>query len=239
MSETITFPAKFNGGVGYAQGGYVAGKLSGLLDGPAYTTFRAPTPLETPLTIKREQGGVQIHTSEGVLTAQAVSKAIEIMAPPCPDRDAVVVARPGYRGYDDEGGNTCFVCSPHREPGECMQVHAAPVSDAVVACLWQPEDKYAEDGIVRPEFVWSVLDCPSGFGAMINFSKEQGPAMTGGLGAKLIHPISINEEYIAMGWHIASDGRKHSAGSAIYSAGGKLMAIAESLWIELRQPSVS
>ena len=235
MSETITFPETFNGGIGYAQGGYIAGRLAALVGGPAYTTFRAPTPLETPLAVERKNGGVQIITQDNVLVAEAIPREFEIKVPPCPDRAAVVAARPNYRGFKDEGGNTCYVCSPHRGPEECMQIYAAPVSKNIVASLWKPEEKYAKDGVVLPEFVWSALDCPSGFAAMIDFAEFQGPAMTGGLGAELINPISANEEYIATGWHMGSEGRKHSAGSAIYSLGGQLMAVAESLWIDLRQ----
>jgi hypothetical protein len=46
-----------------------------------------------------------------------------------------------------------------------------------------------------------------------------------------VHP---GEAYVVTAWPIGSEGRKHRAGSAIHDAGGRRIAVAEALWITLR-----
>jgi len=44
---------------------------------------------------------------------------------------------------------------------------------------------------------------------------------------------AAGERLIAMGWPLQVDGRKHHAGSALFSADGELLASAAAVWIEL------
>jgi hypothetical protein len=58
----------------------------------------------------------------------------------------------------------CFVCGPARAPGDGLRVICGPLDgERLVADSWTPEAELAgPDGNVAPEFVWSVLDRPSG-----------------------------------------------------------------------------
>ena len=47
-------------------------------------------------------------------------------------------------------------------------------------------------------------------------------------------PVSAGEEHVVLGWPIERDGRKHHAGSAVFSAAGEPLAIARALMIEAR-----
>jgi hypothetical protein len=48
-------------------------------------------------------------------------------------------------------------------------------------------------------------------------------------------PVRAEEEYVAIGWPIAVDGRKRHAGSAVLSAGGEVLAAARALLVEPRR----
>ncbi len=53
-----------------------------------------------------------------------------------------------------------------------------------------------------------------------------------------IHELpKAGETLIAAGWPLFHDGRKHGAGTAIYTEGGKLLAQSEQLWVELKRPA--
>ena len=73
-----------------------------------------------------------------------------------------------YRGLDEGPFSRCFVCGLARE--DSLGVFSGRVEGRdVVASTWTPPSWTAgEDGRVRPEFVWSVLDCPTFFGAYID-----------------------------------------------------------------------
>jgi len=243
MSDTIIFPARFNGGPGFAQGGYLAGTMAELVGGPARTTFRAPTPIEVPLTIVRDGDKVQLTTVDGTVTVFAESAEVNVSVPDVPDLESVIAARPDYRALQDQGTqlrpeDTCFVCSPKRFRPDGVELHAAPLGDgSLVASTWMPEDQYADDGVIKDVFIWAVLDCPSGFGAMERIKSEYDLIFTGQLAANILAPVHVGEPHLALGWHIGSEGRKHSAASAICDLAGNLKAVSESLWIVTEKKS--
>ena len=65
---------------------------------------------------------------------------------------------------------TCFVCGPQRKSGDGLRLFAGPQArrgkgdKLVLAVPWVPDPTLGDkDGLVAPEFVWSALDCPSGY----------------------------------------------------------------------------
>ena len=95
-----------------------------------------------------------------------------------------------------------------------------------------PDDSLAdEDGIVRPEFVWAALDCPSGI--VTDLFGDVGRILLGRLAAELIEPLEAGATYVATAWPIARDGRKLDTGSALHTADGELCAVARARWIEV------
>ena len=52
--------------------------------------------------------------------------------------------------------------------------------------------------------------------------------------ARIHAPARVGEEHVISAWKISSEGRKHRGGSAIHDAGGRLVAVAEALWITPR-----
>ena len=125
---------------------------------------------------------------------------------------------------------TCFVCGPLRHD-DGLQVFPGPVAGSdLLACPWVPgEDLASADGTVAPVFVWSALDCPSGFACMPPGRTSVLASMT----AELRTPLQPGHEYVMVAWKLGSEGRKHRAVSAVHDSDGACLAIAEALWITI------
>jgi hypothetical protein len=102
--------------------------------------------------------------------------------------------------------------------------------DGVLACVWRPGEDLASDGAVDPRFVWAALDCPSGFACMPPGTLSVLASMT----ARVAAPVEPGRDYVLSAWPLGSEGRKHRGGSALHDAGGRLLAVAEALWISPR-----
>jgi hypothetical protein len=103
----------------------------------------------------------------------------------------------------------------------------------VLACPWVPAGELATAGVVDPVFVWAALDCPSGFACMPPGRQSVLAEMTATIEAD-VHP---GRPYVLTAWPIGSEGRKHRAGAALHDADGNRVAVAEALWITLRETS--
>ena len=84
--------------------------------------------------------------------------------------------------------------------------------------------------MIDPRFVWAALDCPSGFACIPSGTRAVLASMT----ACLHGPVEPDRTYVITAWPIASQGRKHQAGSAVHDAHGGCVAVAEALWISPR-----
>ena len=100
----------------------------------------------------------------------------------------------------------------------------------MLACPWRPGADLAANGVVDTRFVWAALDCPSGFACIPPGTTTVLASMT----ATLERAVQPGREYVVTAWPMASEGRKHRAGSAIHDAHGCRVALAEALWITVR-----
>ena len=102
----------------------------------------------------------------------------------------------------------------------------------MVAAPWKPaEDLLDERGYVRPEFVWSALDCPGCYAALGGL-----PIMVllGQLTLRQRAPVPGNQELVVYAWPAGSEGRKHYGGTALASGEGEIYAEALTTWIALK-----
>ena len=99
-------------------------------------------------------------------------------------------------------------------------------------CLVPPGALAGSDGSVRPEFVWAALDCAGGIGALGDATGGP-PYVLGRLSARQIGPVRAGEPHIVAGWRLAEDGRKMTAGSALFTATGQAVGVARATWIRL------
>jgi hypothetical protein len=226
----LEIPTRFNGPPGSGHGGYVSGRLAEMIGEPAEITLRAPTPLGTPLEVAREDGIVSLHDGGRLIAEGRAIEPLELELPAPVDLAEAERARSRYRGQ--VSFKTCFVCGRARE--DAQRVYAGPVGEgSQAASPWTPSDDWLADGAgnVRPEFVWSVLDCPTYFG--FYSGAEPGLAMLGRFAVRRLQPVPMGEPHVVTAWRIGRDGRKLLAGAALSSADGEPRAYARATMIEL------
>lgn len=235
MNRSVCVERRFNGPLGSGNGGYSAGLIADFVEGTVEVNLRAPVPLDVTLEVSEQAGGGIDVMDEGtpIADARPVSGIeLEVPAPVSPDEARIASA--SYEGVPGGTFGSCFVCGLARE--DSLGVFAGPVADRrLVASAWTPPEWTADaEGNVLPEFVWAVLDCPTYRGLYMG---EEDPPLSklARFTARIDGPVVAGNEHVAIGWPIEIDGRKHHAGSALYSGDGKLLAVARALLIGPRE----
>lgn len=231
-ADSILVPSRFNGPLESGQGGYSAGVVGELLDGPAQVTLRSPVPLDAELAVAREtDGSLRVLDGDALIVEARVEPAFGVEAPPPVTVEDARHASAGYRGTADGKFGHCFVCGLAR--ADAFGVFAGAVEGReLVASPWTPPSWTAgEDGHVRPEFVWAVLDCPTYFAV---YPDELPMSVLAQLTARVDAPVRVGQEHVVMAWPLEVDGRKRFAGAALLSGDGEVLAVARALMIELR-----
>jgi hypothetical protein len=138
-----------------------------------------------------------------------------------------------YRGFDWHPVPDCFVCGPRRPVGDGLRIFAGGLGrDGAVAAPWVPAADLADAaGHVRPEFVWSALDCPGAFA--FDWDRGRVPVL-GRLAAHLHAPVSGGKRHVVVAWPLGSDGQKFLAGTAVLSETGDVLAAARATWFHVR-----
>ncbi len=232
--EQVVIARRFNGPPNSAQGGYAAGVVAAYIDGPAEVTLRRPPPLETPLTIARQNGQVQL-LHDGALIAEGGATTIDLAVPEPPtfaQAETAAQHSPCLASENDFTG--CFVCGRGRQAPDGFRVFPGPVgADGVYACPWVPHVSLADDaGNVSPLYLWSALDCPSGIA--LNDVAPLVSSLLGRFAVQLTAPVRAGERCILIGWCTGQDGRKLHSASALFTEAGTLCGVARATWIALR-----
>lgn len=225
----IHVDSRFCGPPDSANGGYISGSIGTLLEGPAEVTLRRPPPLDTDMQVVRH-GEDQLQLFHGEdLIAEARKHDLSLDIPQAPDYDEAVAASKLYTGFDFHAFPGCFVCGPDREAGDGMHIFPGEVKGKnMVASPWMPDASLAgKDGNIHPVFAWAALDCPGAFATV----KLYGPILLGRITTHITEPIKPGEPHIVIGWKEGEEGRKLFAGTAIYTAEGKLCGAAKAIWI--------
>jgi hypothetical protein len=110
------------------------------------------------------------------------------------------------------------------EPGD------GPDRGQVRVAGWRPDPAFLDgDGRLRPELVWSALDCPGGWALA-------GPGNTGTLQVEIREPVDGRRPLIVMGWRAdtptpRAGSRRRHAGTALFDARGRLLAVGAAIWV--------
>lgn len=230
---TVEIPARFNGPLDSGNGGYCSGVVAALVDGPAEVSLRSPAPLDRTLTIERgDDGAVRLLDGETLVAEGRPAGPVELDVPEAVGLDAARAAMAAYRGLPDGPFCCCFVCGRARE--DALGVFAGRVDGRdLVASTWTPPEWTADDrGEVRPEIVWSVLDCPTYFAA--HLEDELSLSFLVRFAVRLDGPVVAGREHVVVAWPIEAEGRKRRAGSAVLDADGAVLAVADALLVEAR-----
>ena len=188
----------------------MCGLIAARLDRQAEITLRAPPPLATPMTVERAaEGSVRVlHGRTLVAEGTSLPVSVEIEIPdPVPAGEAHAAgARSRLRTHPDEHPfPSCFVCGPHRQPGDGLRILVGPVAGRdLSADVWYPDESLAgPDGYLRPEFVWAALDCSGAIGA-IGDAPGAPAYLLGRFSARQTGPVKIGEPHVVAGCTLAS-----------------------------------
>jgi len=241
----LTVPRRFNGPPSSANGGYLAGRLAAYAGARAGSgtavavTLRRPPPLQTPLRVVADgdrPGAVRLLRGDSVL-AEAAPGALRQPAPAAVGWAAADAASLAYPGLTASPFPGCFTCGPDRAPGDGLRLFPGrlPERPDGTACPWEPAASVADpDGAVLPEVVWAALDCPGGW----TMDLGGRPAVLGRITAVVDRLPRTGERYVLVGQWLGVDGRKSFTATALYDAGGGLLARAEQVWIAVDPATV-
>jgi hypothetical protein len=224
---------RFCGPPASANGGYFAGMVAALASQSVTVRLLRPPPLDTPLRIEDAPGGA-LRVLDGT---QAIGEAhpgvLTLQAPRSPGSLAAVAASRAYAGFRYHRFPGCFVCGTNRGRGDGLRIFAGPIPElSIVAAPWVPDASLDRgDGKIQPQFMSAALDCP-GYYAVALADQMMLLAEFTTHHDRLVH---VGERCTVIGWKIASSGRKHEAGTALFDGKGELCGRARALWIEPRE----
>ena len=234
MAEPVVIHERFRGPDTSGNGGYSCGLIGREFDGPASVSLRVPPPLERALELHHGDNGKLELRDGDVVVAEGEPSELDLEVPEPPSAEEAGQAVERFLWWEDHPFPACFVCGPGREYPDGLRIFPGKVAErSIVAAPWTPDPGLAGDGgMVAPELVWAVLDCPTSFGSAL--MGLVGTSVLARLTAELLGEIRAGEPHVVIGWPIGREGRKSEGGSAVFTADGELLARARGLWIELR-----
>jgi hypothetical protein len=241
VSDRIVIDRRFRGPPDSGNGGYTCGLVAARVDGLAEVTLRLPPPLETALTVAPGDAGSVRVLDGDALVAEGVQRDDDRLGIDVPEPVSVADAERAAAGSqlhehpEEHPFPTCFVCGPQRAPDDGLHILVGPVAGrGVAADTWTPAaDLAGADGVVRPEFVWAALDCSGGVGSWLADPIGGNPFVLGRMAVTIDGPVRAVTQHAVVGWRAAHEGRKVTAGSAIFTADGGLVATCLATWIQL------
>jgi hypothetical protein len=233
MPDSLTIARRFRGPLTSANGGYASGLLAQAVPGETVeVTLRLPPPLERPLAIAEEADGRVLLLDGDALVAEARPAELDLVPPRPPSFDEAAAASGAEpAGWGSPGFAECFVCGTRPE-GDGLEIHARLVpgrEDGLVATTWVAHE-------VRPEIVWAAIDCPGAYAVQ---SGARGEPVLARMTGRVERLPEEGERCVVVGWPVERDGRKLSAGTALYGEDGAVLALSRQLWIEPKETHTS
>jgi hypothetical protein len=232
-SAAISIAACFNGPPASGNGGYSCGVLAIMLEGAARVRLFAPPPLDKTLSVScHEDGHLEMHDGE-TLVGAAYPAELDLEVPPAPTLEQAKQASKSFPCYQEHAYPRCYVCGPERRHEDGLCLFPGPVNDwSLLACPWVPSANTLDDvGNVRPEIVWSALDCPGYFAAV---GEDLPVTLLGELTGEILATVPGDRPLVVYCWPLGREGRKAWGATAIANQEGEVLALSRSLWITLK-----
>jgi hypothetical protein len=236
----IIIDKRYCGPPNSGNGGYVCGRLARHIPGAAEVTLRAPPPLDKPLDAAATADGTwELRDGASVVaTARATSVELARLETASFEEACAAELLTPVKPHEHPLP-TCFVCGPARAKGDGLRIFAGPLGrhtrNAVLAASWTPDPTLAaEDGLVANEFLWSALDCPTGYACNYNQesdSFDKAPLLLGRMSARIEARPRPGDRCVITAWPTGRDGRKRTAEAAAHDEAGTLLAMARATWI--------
>jgi hypothetical protein len=231
--SSIVVPERCAGPPAMGHGGYVAGLFLRHLDGAVQVTLRRPTPLGVELQLaEAEDGRWTLRNGEDTIAeAERTTLELDVLAPPTVE--AARAAEAGSPSRWDERGvhPICLGCGLARDDELGLEIAVGPLEVGgveQVAAAWRPATHHlGSDGLVDPQWVLAALDCP---GAMAFIARGVRAGLLGRIVFEQHAPVPAGDDLVVTGWQIDQDGRKKFAGTALFDAGGTVLAAARATW---------
>lgn len=239
---SVTIPAKYKGPPAIANGGYVCSLFAEYIKGTTDVMIKLPTPLDRELQI-RSNGDGSFYLMDGdQVIIQAKPGVMDLAVPDAPSyEEAVGAARASialkptpYRHVTGHGIHPiCFCCGADVPCGEGLKIHPGLVAGRnMVAAPWTPAAEYGDaQGDVRPEFIWTALDCPGAY-ALWELTDTK-PGFLGRLVGRIERPLRSGEPCVVAAWPVGNDGRKLYAGAALFNAKGQIIGRTLATWFPM------
>lgn len=240
--DRLTIPLGYVGPPKIANGGYVCGLMAKLIDGPADVLIRKPTPVGQEMQVVTEGDGTYylIDDEKVVVQAKETSFDLEVPKPPTYEmaveaaKTSIALKNSPYPGMKTLGIHPfCFCCGADSSEVRGLKIHPGRINGSeMVAAPWIPAPELGnESGYVRPEFIWTALDCPGAF-AFLELTGHR-PGMSGRLVGKIDLPLLIGELCVVIAWPVAIEGKKLFAGTALFNSLGLPVGRVLATWISL------
>ncbi|HEY2358304.1 MAG TPA: hypothetical protein VGH86_12705 [Phenylobacterium sp.] len=234
----IMIAQQFCGPPNSGNGGYVCGVLARDIEGPATSVLRARVPLDVDLELTVSDGAAVMTDGEGALVGRGDPAVLDLDVPSPPTLEAAQQAMARYIAHEQRVHPICFTCGPERAEGDGLRVFAGQIDGAPaghVACVWTPHEAFADgEGLAPTEVIWAALDCP-GFFAWVVKEGRHG-ALLGTMTGEVIRRPKTGEACIVTAWPLLREGRKETAGVALFTAEGELLARGHQVWIVMGPP---
>lgn len=237
---TIRIERRFRGPPNSGNGGYSAGRLAAYIDGSVEVTLHKPPPLQQMLTVDRIADGSLrlIRGIDIIATAKPAEVVLRELARPLLAEAEAAAQRTFPASRHPVPG--CFVCGPGRSRHDGLRLHVGPLDAAdtgwtgALASPWRPDRNLADDaGLVRGEFVWSALDCPTAYACA---SADGMPFIL--LGRQTVdvkRRPRAGELCIVVAQSRGGEGRKHFADACLYGEDGERIASGNAVWISVAE----
>jgi hypothetical protein len=234
MRAELRVDERYCGPPGCANGGYIAGLIAQHSARQLRVRLEQPIPLRTALELfDTEDDGLELRAA-GRTLIRAKPAGLELEVPEGVSYLEALEASRRFTGFTRHAYPACFVCGPDRGRGDGLRIFAGRLEHQDrVAAPWIPDASLGDGaGKVRAEFMSAALDCPGYFAA----HAATAPMLLGEYVAHVDRCVHIDEPCVILGWTIASNGRKHEVGTALFDEKGQWCARARAVWIELRAP---
>jgi hypothetical protein len=240
MSD-ITIDRRFCGPPHSANGGYLAGRLAAHVPLQCVRVrLVRPPPLEHALRVAKVLSAcndesvtrwelLDDRAAEGQrLIAWAEPATLAIGDVRAIDYETAVAASEDFPGWHAHPFPGCFVCGTQRARDDGLRIFAGPLDEGRVAAPWTPSRSLGDAaGHVRPEFVWSALDCPGAIAA----SWDGTPLFLGEIALRLVCPVRVDQPCTILGWRLSAQGRRFEVGTALFDSDEQLCAVSHAWWI--------
>ena len=236
---SVTIPAIYKGPPDIANGGYVCSLFAEYINGVIDVMIKRPTPLDRDLQICAGGDGVYYLMDGDQMIISAKPGVMDLPVPDAPSyeealkaaKTSIALKPTPYTHVTGHGIHPiCFCCGADVADGEGLKIHPGCVPGTnMVAAPWTPALELGDElGNVRPEFIWTALDCPGAY-ALWELTDTK-PGFLGRLIGQIEKPLRCDEPCVVVAWPAGSDGRKLYTGTVLFDGKGQIIGRSLATW---------